>query len=130
MANKSYYVEDKYRCNHPESDFESNSKGPIEIKQDRNFVEYTHRNETVNYQYDVWERVSRSATANNSDINSYLNSNTARTTDYYASRNSYNKNTSKKSNLNIIWILLFIYIGLPILFSIFSLLFTVLASIF
>ena len=101
------YVEDKYRCNHPESDFVSNSKGPIEIVQDKNFVEYTRRNETANYRYDVWNRPSTSATFNKS---TYSNTNTTGT--------SYNRSSSKKkSNGSIIWILIIIYVVLPFIFS-------------
>lgn len=129
------YVEDKYRCNHPESDFVSNSKGPIEIKQDRNFVEYTHRNETANYRYDVWKRPSTSATFNNSTVsNSTVNNPTVNnSTNSYSTYNkstysntnttgtSYNRSSSqKKSNGSIIWILIIIYVVLPIVFSIFG----------
>lgn len=122
------YVEDKYRCNHPESDFVSNSKGPIEIVQDKNFVEYTRRNETANYRYDVWNRPSTSATFNSNSTSTnpyssytkptYSNINTTGTTGNYSSSNSYNKNTTKKSNGSIVWIILFIYFGIPIIFSI------------
>ena len=41
MSDNKYYSEGKYRCNHPESDFEKTSTNPIEMKKE-NFVEYTH----------------------------------------------------------------------------------------
>lgn len=119
------YVEDKYRCNHPESDFVSNSKGPIEIIQDKNFVDYTRRNETTNYRYDVWNKPSTSATVNNPTVNNSTNSYSTYNKSTYSNTNttgtSYNRNSSKKnSNRSVIWILIIIYIVLPIVFSIFS----------
>lgn len=69
-----YYSEGDYRCNHPESDFEDNSEGPIQLKRE-GFVEYTHRNEVSNQRYDVW---NRSGYSNTSKTNAYSTSNTTK----------------------------------------------------
>lgn len=119
MASRNY-IEDKYRCNHPESDFVSNSKGPIEIIGEKNFVEYTRRNETSNYQYDVWNRPSSSAITSEYGVDSYQNATRTTTNRYSTVRNPYNKTTKKKNNSSVLWIILFIYFGLPIIFSIFG----------
>lgn len=95
------YVEGKYSCNHPESDFVTNSEGPIEMKKD-NFVEYTHRNESTNLQYDVW---------GNSDSTARLYKD--------AEKYSPKSSTNKKANgsLSAVIILILIY-GIPVLLGI------------
>ena len=92
MGVGNYYSEGKYRCNHPESDFTGESTNPIQMRGE-NFVEYTHRNETENLQYDVWEQSNR---------NAYLNSNMYNT----VKRNSKLERTEK----TVITIVLFIMI--------------------
>lgn len=74
MSNDKYYAEDKYRCNHPESDFEKTSTNPIEMKQE-NFIEYTRRNETANYRYDVWGKSESIETRAPQNRNIYTNTN-------------------------------------------------------
>ena len=132
MANDDYFSEGKYRCNHPESDFEDNSKGPIEMKKE-NFVEYTHRNETANYRYDIWNDKNREISKKfysdsysetkvfpqNNMTNSYSGSSYSRNSysgnSYFG--NSYNKKTIKKSS-NVALIILIIFWGIPFIFEI------------
>jgi len=108
MSHKRY-VEGKYSCNHPESDFANNSDGPIEMKRE-NFTEYTHRNETANMQYDVWGN-------SNNTVRLYKNDGE------YSSNPQYNKgyssnNIKKSSNgLSVFIIILLIY-GLPMLLGV------------
>lgn len=105
----SKYVEGKYACNHPESDFARNSEGPIEMKKE-NFVEYTHRNETANLQYDVWGNSNSTARLYKND-GSYKNG-------YYNMGNLKRTNDSKKgSGLPVAILIILIYV-LPIIFSI------------
>lgn len=123
MVDNEYYSEGKYRCNHPESDFKVSSTNPIEIKRDK-FVEYTHRNETANYRYDVWNRNEGSSNTsslnltskdfdNIQDYNAYvrIKSNSAR---QIRNNNSSNK---KGSPAGVIIFIILIYF-LPFLFSI------------
>ena len=102
------YVEGKYSCNHPESDFANNSDGPIEMKKE-NFTEYTHRNETSNMQYDVWSGANNTTkfNINNDDYNGKTN---------YS--NGYSNKSTKKSNTGLsVFVILFIIYGLPMLLS-------------
>ena len=133
---EDYFAEGKYRCNHPESDFiVKKSSGPIEIKREKGFIEYTHRNETANYQYDVWNKPSTSARINTETSYSGINT----TNSYYSRQKSSasddseyrrilmeaqnRQGTNKKGSLTGLWIFLGLFYGLPIIFSI-------LASIF
>ena len=102
------YVEGKYSCNHPESDFVDNSTEPIEMKKE-NFTEYTHRNETSNMQYDVWSGANNTTRLNRND-------------GYYDEKTNYNNGYSnkstKKSNTGLsVFVILFIIYGLPMLLS-------------
>lgn len=120
MIYKNDNVEGKYRCNHPESDFQDNGKGPIEMKKEH-FIEYTHRNETVNLQYDVWEQKQKYNT------NEYENASQNRGANSYQTLNDllYEKKNSrqtsqKNSSDKAVILFLFVLFGLPMLFSIFS----------
>lgn len=112
MSYKGYYVEGKYRCNHPESDFVNNSNGPIEMKKE-DFVEYTHRNETYNVQYDVWSNRNNSTSLNSKYSNNNANSAS------YSSRTSYNTSKSTKKPGTVVWFILIFWV-LPIILSFFS----------
>ena len=123
MAYNKYYSEGKYKCNHPESDFEKTSTNPIEMKKE-NFVEYTHRNETANYRYDVWSGSDNISTK-------YFNDKKVTTLNNYSEyiqKNPYNYNNttnSRKNNPATKWIILFIaliYLFPAILSIIFSIL--------
>lgn len=134
MDRKDYYAEGKYRCNHPESDFENTSTNPIEMKKE-NFTEYTHRNETSNMQYDVWGNSNNTTSLNNIDLSKYQSVNSSnmyaqnRTTNSYSAKNLYN--TKKKSNgLGVFGIILFIYIGIPFIFGIISVVLSMLDDLF
>ena len=88
------------------------------------FVEYTHRNETANYRYDVWTGSENASGTRYED--SRLNKpadyySTARTTSSYAKTNSTSQVASKKksSSLSIVFIFILIYI-LPVIFSVIS----------
>lgn len=124
MAYKGYNVEGKYQCNHPEEDFKNNKKGPIEMKRD-NFVEYTHRNEVENLQYDVWNQPQEYKNQQNySAQNSYQSIN--RPT--YGKK--YQQASKKNSNDVGVIIFLFLFFGLPIIFSILEAIVGILNSIF
>lgn len=112
MDNSNYYSEGKYSCNHPESDFKVSSTNPIEMKRE-NFVEYTHRNETANYRYDVWSG-SENASRTERDYHSI-----PRTTQNYTKTysTSQSRNNKKSSSLSIVFIFILIYI-LPVIFSV------------
>lgn len=122
MADNNYYSEGKYRCNHPESDFEKTSTNPIEMKKEK-FVEYTHRNETANYRYDVWTG-SENATITDKDYYSNFG-----TTQNYAKTYSINKTTNDRKNpsLSIVFIFILIYI-LPIIFSVIGAIFSAISD--
>lgn len=108
MGVGNYHSEGKYRCNHPESDFTGESTNPIQMRGEH-FVEYTHRNETENLQYDVWEQSNR---------NPYLNPNMVNTI----------KRNSKPGNIAASKTIMTIVVFFAIMFSVFALSF--LASIF
>lgn len=103
MSNNNNKIQLKYKCNHPESDFIDNSKGPIEMKKE-NFIEYTRRNETSNYQNETWN----SSTSYSSNKTNYSNNK------HY---NSYSTN-NKKSSGGIFWIIILIWF-LPGILSLF-----------
>ena len=52
MSSLEKYSKIKYRCNHPDSEFEGATTNPIELKKEK-FVEYTHRNEVESIQNDT-----------------------------------------------------------------------------
>lgn len=115
MPKTNYYSEGKYRCNHPESDFEQTSTNPIELKRE-NFVEYTHRNETANYRYNVWDGNNNvTPTSSFSDFKGYANSGT------YKGYSENKPNSFKgKKNSSVVGVVIFIFLVyfLPIVFSI------------
>ena len=162
------FVEDKYRCNHPESDFKDQDEGPIKMKKSRH-VEYTHRNETANLRYDVWgvseKKPSKkpyfnfNSGSNNgkpyfdfnsisNDVKSYLNSNSSSNNGKpYLNSNSslnngksyFNSNSNKGLNvvniiksspsLMIVIIILFIYVGIPLITTLLGIIFYVIMLI-
>lgn len=132
MSNNNYYSEGKYRCNHPESDFEKTSTNPIEMKKE-NFVEYTHRNETANYRYDVWNG-SDSVSTSNYGNTSYLKTpsgynNNTYTNDRYNRSYSTNSNRNKKSSPKGVIIFIILIYFLPVLFSIIGTIFSAIADL-
>lgn len=121
MASDDYFSEGEYRCNHPESDFENDSGGPIEMKKERGFVEYTHRNENSNQRYDVWTgsaNYNRYQNNVNSNYNRYQSS--AYTNSLYSGTNyntqRYNK-PKKNGDLIVAFVVIFLFFGLPMLLS-------------
>ena len=136
------FVEDKYRCNHPESDFKDQDEGPIKMKKSRH-VEYTHRNETANLRYDVWGASEKKPSKkpyfnfNNSSNNGkpYLNSNSSLNN----GKSYFNSNSNKGLNvvniiksspsLMIVIIILFIYVGIPLITTLFGIIFYVIMLI-
>ena len=129
MASRGEYEGDKYRCNHPESDFVNNSKGPIELKREK-YVEYTHRNEIANYQYDVWSQENAAARRNSW----YDGSNTS--TNSYGSNykesglsSSRYQNKKKKNSSMGLWIFLALWFGLPLLISFLTAIFSIFAEL-
>lgn len=141
-SDNEYYNKLKYRCNHPESDFTQNTN-PIEMKKE-DFVEYTKRNEVNKSENNTWGQTSiyvnnSKYTSPNSSVTRSTTNNYNRTnysTSNYATRqntinqtyttqnyNQYKTNSSKKSSLSGLWIILFIWFGLPIIFSILSVIF-------
>lgn len=149
------FVEDKYRCNHPESDFKDQDESPIKMKKSKH-VEYTHRNETANLRYDVWGASEKKQSKkpyfnfNNSSNNgkpyfdfnsssndgkSYLNSNISSNN----GKSYFNSNSNKGLNvvniiksspsLMIVIIILFIYVGIPLITTLFGIIFYVIMLI-
>ena len=138
MSYDKYYSEGKYKCNHPESDFAQTTTNPIEMKKEH-FVEYTRRNETANYRYDVWNESENISKTQIDPLITLDRDDFENIEDYYAyvkiKANSANlnnpKNTTtssnkKSSSLSLVFIFILIYI-LPIIFSVIG---TILEMIF
>jgi len=116
MENK-YYSEGKYKCNHPESDFKNTSTNPIEMKPE-SFIEYTHRNETANYRYDVWNNSSNVSTNKLYGNQSENNMASREVYNRYSTPNYRNVNNTtgkKKNNFSILIFIILIYF-LPAIF--------------
>lgn len=118
MSSLEEYSKIKYRCNHPDGEFEGATTNPIELKKEK-FVEYTHRNEVDSIQNDTVKNINSYQTTypqnniNNSSRSTASNTYSQNRTNYTAG-NPYNYYYNKKKSSSgwLFWII-FVLFFLP-----------------